>query len=72
MLYGQLVDQQAAPPTILDSGAKRPLTRAFDQLAPFLDFLTRQTQYNNCLSQKTIIARIIGRGMKFATKIGLR
>ena len=36
MLYRQLLDQQAAPPTILNSGAKSPLT-AFVQLAPFLD-----------------------------------
>ena len=37
MLYRQLLDQQAAPPTILNSGAKSPLTKAFVQLAPFLD-----------------------------------
>ena len=37
MLYRQLVDQQSAPPTILNSGAKSPLTEAFVQLAPFLD-----------------------------------
>ena len=36
MLYRQLLDQQAAPPTILNSGAKSPLT-AFVQLVPFLD-----------------------------------
>ena len=36
-LYRQLLDQQAAPPTILNSGAKSPLTKAFVQLAPFLD-----------------------------------
>ena len=37
MLHRQLLDQQAAPPTILNSGSKSPLTKAFVQLAPFLD-----------------------------------
>ena len=37
MFYKQLLDQQAAPPTILNSGAKSLLTKAFVQLAPFLD-----------------------------------
>ena len=31
------MDQQAAPPIILSSGTKSPLTNAFVQLAPFLD-----------------------------------
>ena len=37
MLYRQLVNQQAAPPKILNYGAKSPLTKAFVQLAPLLD-----------------------------------
>ena len=37
MLYRQLSDQQAALPTILNCGAKSPLTKAFVQLAAFLD-----------------------------------
>ena len=37
MLYRQLVNQQAAPPKILNSGTKSPLAKAFGQLAPFLD-----------------------------------
>ena len=36
-LQKQFLDQQAVPPTILNSGAKSPLTKAFVQLAPFLD-----------------------------------
>ena len=36
-LYRQLLDQVAAPPTMLNSGAKSPLTKVFVQLAPFLD-----------------------------------
>ena len=31
------MDQQSAPPTMLNSGAKSPLTNAFVQLVPFLD-----------------------------------
>ena len=31
MLYGQLVDQKAAPSTILNYGAKSPLTKDFVQ-----------------------------------------
>ena len=37
MLYRQLFDQQAAPPTILNSCTKSPLTNAFVQLSLFLD-----------------------------------
>ena len=37
MLYRQLVDQQSTPPTILNSGTKSPLTKAYVQLAPFLE-----------------------------------
>ena len=37
VLYRQLLDQQSAPPTLLNSGAQSPLTKAFVQLAPFLD-----------------------------------
>ena len=37
MLYRQLVDRQTAPPILLSSGAKSPLTKAFVQLAPFFD-----------------------------------
>ena len=37
MLYRQLLDQQAAPPTILNSGTKSTTTKVFVQLAPFLD-----------------------------------
>ena len=37
ILYRKLVDQQTAHLTILNSGAKSTLTKAFVQLAPFLD-----------------------------------
>ena len=40
MLYRELLDHQAAPPTILNFGAKSPLTKVFVQLAPFLDQTT--------------------------------
>ena len=46
MLYRQLLDQKAAPPTILNSGAKSPLTKAFVQLTLFLD----QTNTITCLT----------------------
>ena len=32
MLYGQLLDQQAAPPKIFNSGTKSPLTKVFVHL----------------------------------------
>ena len=37
MLYRQLVDQQAAPPTLLNSGAESSLTKASVLLGPFID-----------------------------------
>ena len=58
MLYRQLGDQQAAPPTILNSGAKNILTKAYVQLAPFLDQtntkikvkLYNSGEYYNCFT----------------------
>ena len=39
ILFRQLVDQQAAPPTILNSAAKSSLTKASVLLALFLDHI---------------------------------
>ena len=51
MLYRQLLDQQAAPTTILNSGAKSPLTKAFVQLAPILDQPNTISSYDTKTSQ---------------------
>ena len=52
MLCRQLLDQQAAPPTIFNSGAKSPLTKAFVQLAPFPD------QTNTIISLTLMFANV--------------
>ena len=49
MLHRQLLDLQAAPLTILNSGAKSPFTKAFFQLMQFLD------QTNTIIPQNPMI-----------------
>ena len=53
MLYRQLLDQQAAPLTILNSGTKSLLTKAIVQLVPFLDQTNTITGQNLSCSHQT-------------------
>ena len=74
MLYRQLLDQQAATPTILNSGAKSPLTKALVQLAPFLSqtntislFCPERLQlscYRQLLNQQAAPPTILNSGAK--------
>ena len=57
MLYRQLLDQQATPPTILNSGVKSALIKFFVQLATFLDQTNTITSHNKMLITKTVINR---------------
>ena len=57
--YRQLLNQQAAPPTIFYSGTKSPLTKAFVQLALFLD----QT---NTITVRLVDSRVSGHNLNMA------